>query len=190
MSISLTHSQIRAFAKSLRVLTGEKVRHSEIIEDIAASVGLRPDAMMHSLKKAPRPLPTFKEMSLGDAMKVMSSPGVYEKLRPPASVTDTTRRAVRDGLIKSILNSKSEGKAVLGAENSAKTLVLSDDAVTAIARKLTRRVHGATAVTIDQVKVSLSDVASSGADCTISSDMSIAGMFANSGHTVVLKSHD
>jgi len=190
MSISLTHSQIRAFAKSLRVLTGEGVTHSEIIEDIAASVGLRPDAMMHSLKKAPHRLPAFKEMSLDDAMKAMSAPLVHEKLRPSASTTDTAKRAVRDRLLKSILKSQNGRRVVLGADNPAKTLELSDDAVTAIARRLTRRAHGSTAVSVDQVKGSLSDVVSSGADCTISSDMSIAGMFANSGHTVVLKSHD
>lgn len=190
MSISLTHSQIRAFAKSLRVMTGERLRYSEIIEDIAASVGLRPDAMMHSLKKAPRPLHTFKEMSLGDAMKAMSSPRVYEKLGSQTSVTDTARRALRDVVVNSILNSQCEGKVVLGPNSSAKTLQLSDDAVAAIARRLTRRVHPAAAVTIDQVKTSLSDVTSSDNEFSISSDMSIADMFVNSGHTVVLKSHD
>jgi hypothetical protein len=52
MSIHLSHSDVRAFVKALRSPTEGAVKHSEIIEDIAGSLGLKPDAMMHFLKTA------------------------------------------------------------------------------------------------------------------------------------------
>jgi hypothetical protein len=71
MSIYLSHVEVRAFAKALRELTGRSVRNSHILEDIAASVGLRPDAMMHRLKtpeagSSGRDSTTFPSLSMDD----------------------------------------------------------------------------------------------------------------------------
>jgi hypothetical protein len=52
MSIHLTHSDVRVFAKALRNPTEGTIKHSEIIEDIAGSLGMKPDAMMHFLKSS------------------------------------------------------------------------------------------------------------------------------------------
>jgi hypothetical protein len=52
MSICLSHSEVRAFAKALRNPTEGAIKHSEIIADIAGSLGMKPDAMMHFLKSA------------------------------------------------------------------------------------------------------------------------------------------
>ncbi len=54
MSIQLTHSDVRAFAKGLRKPTRDAVKHSQILEDIAGSLGMKPDAMMHFLKATGR----------------------------------------------------------------------------------------------------------------------------------------
>lgn len=50
MSIQLAHSDVRAFAKGLRKPTRAAIKHSQILEDIAGSLGMKPDAMMHFLK--------------------------------------------------------------------------------------------------------------------------------------------
>ncbi len=52
MSIKLTHSDVRALAKGLRKPTEDAIKHSQILEDIAGSLGMKPDAMMHYLKSA------------------------------------------------------------------------------------------------------------------------------------------
>lgn len=57
MSIQLTHSDVRAFAKGLRKPTRDAIKHSLILEDIAGSVGMKPDAMMHFLKPSGNELP-------------------------------------------------------------------------------------------------------------------------------------
>jgi hypothetical protein len=56
MSVLLNHTHIRNFAKALRKQTGDTVRHSEIITDIAAALGMKPDAMMHFLKSSGKTL--------------------------------------------------------------------------------------------------------------------------------------
>lgn len=57
MSIQLTHSDVRAFAKGLRKPTRDAIKHSQILEDIAGSLGMKPDAMMHFLKPAENETP-------------------------------------------------------------------------------------------------------------------------------------
>jgi hypothetical protein len=51
MPIELTHKNVRDLAKNLREKAGrDDIKHSDVISAIAASVGRRPDAMMHELK--------------------------------------------------------------------------------------------------------------------------------------------
>jgi hypothetical protein len=51
MPIELNHRNVRDLAKNLRDKVGrDDIKHSEVISAIAASVGRRPDALMHELK--------------------------------------------------------------------------------------------------------------------------------------------
>lgn len=52
MPIYLTYSEVRAFAKAVGKFSQQNIKHSEILEDIASSLGMKPDAMMHFLKTA------------------------------------------------------------------------------------------------------------------------------------------
>jgi hypothetical protein len=51
MPIELNHKNVRDLAKNLREKVGrDDIKHSDVIAVIAATVGRRPDAMMHELK--------------------------------------------------------------------------------------------------------------------------------------------
>lgn len=50
MPAVFSHEHVRDLAKRLGKRLGREVKHTEIIEDMAAVFGLRPDAFMHKLK--------------------------------------------------------------------------------------------------------------------------------------------
>lgn len=59
MPIELNHKNVRDLAKNLREKVGrDDIKHSEVISAIAASVGRRPDAMMHELKNEKAGVPS------------------------------------------------------------------------------------------------------------------------------------
>ncbi|WP_327210208.1 hypothetical protein [Rhizobium leguminosarum] len=50
MPVELTRENVRDIAKNVRELTGRDIKHTAIIEAIAAALGKRGDALMHELK--------------------------------------------------------------------------------------------------------------------------------------------
>ncbi|WP_327211379.1 hypothetical protein [Rhizobium leguminosarum] len=71
MPIELTHKNVRDLAKNLREKVGrDDIKHSDVISAIAASVGRRPDAMMHELKNekpgAPAERPHLEVCDMGE----------------------------------------------------------------------------------------------------------------------------
>jgi hypothetical protein len=118
MSIYLTYSEVRAFAKAVREFVQQKIKHSEVLEDIASSLGMKPDAMMHFLKTAEKKrkaLPLFKDMTAAEFLGKRNDPAFCESYsrwkeklgeRKLPTIPPEARKVILEG----VLEARNDGK--------------------------------------------------------------------------------
>lgn len=97
MSISLDQKQVRALAKKLGIrvnqAAGRKIKHTDVIADIASVVGERPDVMMHKLKVEAREQDVALSTSEVDALYFVHA--IKDGASGPAELEVVTEALVR-----------------------------------------------------------------------------------------------
>jgi AraC-like DNA-binding protein len=74
MPATFDHDQVRALAKRLRMRLGrDDIKHTHIIDEMAAVLGLRADALMHRLKHETAPAATASKADPRDEADMISS---------------------------------------------------------------------------------------------------------------------